>query len=76
MGFRVLHSCDMLQGTIATRIDALGEVAAVFGLEAWQLLVPNLDPKPPPSLEMDPERTAKLHADLVSLAARLNRKTP
>jgi hypothetical protein len=66
----------MLQGDTASRIDAVADVAKVFGLEAWQLLVPNLDPTHPPSLEMDPGRTAKLQADLVSLAARLKPKTP
>jgi hypothetical protein len=61
----------MLQGDTSARIDAVSDVAAIFGLEAWQLLVPNLDPAHPPALEMDPDRTAKLQADLLSLAARL-----
>jgi len=61
----------MLQGDTAARIDAVEEVARVFGLQAWQLLVPGLDPDHPPRLELDPQRTAKLQADLLDLAAKL-----
>lgn len=64
----------MLQGDTSARIDAVADVAKVFGLEPWQLLVPGLDPAHPPTLEMDPARAAKLQADLVSLAARLGPK--
>jgi len=31
-----------------TGIDLVGRVAAVFGLQAWQLLMPGLDPSNPP----------------------------
>jgi len=31
-------------------IEIVGAVGRVFGLEAWQLLVPGLDPKSPPVL--------------------------
>jgi hypothetical protein len=34
----------------AINVDDLGRVAAAFDLEAWQLLVPNLDPRTPPRL--------------------------
>lgn len=34
----------------ATDVDALGDLAKVFGMEPWQLLVPNLNPKALPRL--------------------------
>lgn len=34
----------------AMRIDNLEDLARVFGLQAWQLLVPNVDPQTPPVL--------------------------
>lgn len=64
----------MLQGHTATRIDAVHDVARVFGLEAWQLLVPGLDPAHPPTLEMDAERATRLQAQLVQIANSLTPK--
>lgn len=61
----------MLQGHTACRIDALQQVARVFGLEAWQLLVPGFDPHQLPSLEMDSRRAALLVAELDNLAERI-----
>lgn len=37
----------MRQGTKACRIDSLQKVAEAFGLQAYQLLIPDLDPKNP-----------------------------
>jgi hypothetical protein len=34
----------------ATSIDNLAPLASVFGLEPWQLLVPDLDPAAPPQI--------------------------
>lgn len=66
----------MLQGDTAARIDAVADVARVFGLEAWQLLVPGLDPAHPPALEMDAARASTLQAELLQLASRLTKKAP
>jgi hypothetical protein len=40
----------VLSGTVFVRIDLLTKTAAVFDLHPWHLLVPNLDPKNPPTL--------------------------
>lgn len=64
----------MLQGDTASRIDAVEEVAAVFGLAAWQLLVDEFDPGQPPRLELDPGRAERLQAELLDLAQRLTNK--
>lgn len=36
------------KGQIATAIDTLDAIAKVYGLRAWQLLIPGLDPSNPP----------------------------
>jgi hypothetical protein len=38
------------RATHATDIDTLGELAEVFGLQPWQLLVPDLNPKALPQI--------------------------
>ena len=38
----------ILSGEMCPTIDKLDELASAFGLRAWQLLVPNLDPENPP----------------------------
>lgn len=40
----------MLDGTTPVNIDYIESVARVFGLDAWQLLVPGMSPKHPPVL--------------------------
>lgn len=52
----------------ACRIDSLAQLAKVFGLEAWQMLVPDLDPKHPPHLDMDDSRATELRAHLDAIA--------
>lgn len=63
----------MLQGQTACGIDQVEQVARVFGLQAWQLLVPNFDPAHPPMLEMDSRRAELLSAELDSIAERIKR---
>lgn len=41
------------KGETSARIDNLEALATAFGLSAWQLLVPELDPKTPPAIEGD-----------------------
>lgn len=60
------------QGT-SVGIDIVGQVAAAFGLEAWQLLVPDLDPESVPTLEGESESwpfEAPLHARLMALSLK------
>lgn len=38
------------KGEVACGIDTLAQIAAVFNLQAWQLLIPNIDPENPPRL--------------------------
>jgi hypothetical protein len=46
--------------TASTTIDTLDVLAKVYGLEAWQLMVPNLDPTNPPMLSHVAEAQQKL----------------
>lgn len=40
----------MFDGTTPVNLDYVESVARVFGLDAWQLLVPGMNPKHPPVL--------------------------
>lgn len=61
------------RGASSCRLDALADVAKVFGIEPWQLLVPRLDPHNLPRLEMDTSRAEALRAELENIAARILR---
>jgi hypothetical protein len=52
----------------ACRIDSLAQLARVFGLEAWQILVPDLDPRKLPQLEMSAETAQELRQHLDAIA--------
>ena len=65
----------MLKGETSARIDAVTQVARVFGMQGWQLLVPGFDPHHPPALEMDSRRAELLAAELENIAARLNKSS-
>jgi hypothetical protein len=44
-------TCTRLkQQQTSVGVEAVDKIAEVFGLDTWQLLVPNLDPKNPPLL--------------------------
>lgn len=46
-------------GAVAVAIDTLEDIARALGLEAWQLLVPDIDPANPPVLRrLSPEEHA------------------
>ena len=66
----------ILQGGTSCRIDAVAQVARVFGLQAWQMLVPALDPSHPPSLEIDSRRAELLAAELENIAQRIHDLKP
>ena len=52
----------------ACRIDSLTQLARVFGLEPWQILVPGLDPHRLPQLEMGPDKAHELREHLDAIA--------
>jgi hypothetical protein len=58
----------MRRADAACRIDSVAQVARVFGLQTWQMLVPNLDPAQLPQLEMsaDKARTMREHLDAIA----------
>ncbi len=64
----------MVKGSTSCGVDALAQVSAVFGMEAWQLLVPDLDPEHPPMLEMDSRRVDLLAAELDNIAERVKNR--
>lgn len=37
----------ILEGSVSVTVDNLAELADIFGLQPWQMLLPNLDPKNP-----------------------------
>ncbi|MEI2416188.1 helix-turn-helix transcriptional regulator [Orrella sp. JC864] len=46
-------------GESVLRIDNLEDIARAYGLEAWQLLVPHVDPNTPPRLVGDGQQDAE-----------------
>lgn len=58
----------------ACRIDSLAQLARVFGLQTWQLLVPGMDPHHPPQLEMGAAQAAEMRQHLDALARILPTK--
>lgn len=64
----------MRRGASSCRIDALADVARVFGVDPWQLLVPRLDPHNLPHLDMDTHRAETLRAELENIATRILKK--
>lgn len=59
------------KGTHAIKIDNLQAIAKVFGLKAWQMLIPNIEPGNPPMLKALSPTEAKLYEDLQKLAAEI-----
>ena len=46
----------MLEAEVAVNLDTLDAVANAYGLQAWQLLVPDFDPAAPPMMPTTLER--------------------
>lgn len=44
----------ILNMEVAATIEKVESIAAAFGLQPWQLLVPHLDPNNPPVVHIDP----------------------
>ena len=56
-------------------VDTLEKLASAFGLQAWQMLIPNLDPKNPPVFVItDTER--QLYKRLNAVARELIAREP
>jgi hypothetical protein len=64
----------MRRGASSCRLDAIADVARVFCIEPWQLLVPRLDPHNLPHLDMDTNHAQELRAELENIAARILKK--
>lgn len=59
-GLEVRMIDRMTKGEHAITLDTLDQVASACGLQAWQLLVPDLDPASPPEAEFTAEDRAML----------------
>lgn len=61
----------MIRKTHSSTLDKIAKVAAVFDLQAWQLLVPGLDPTNPPVVvsRLESEFFARLRKDPAVQAA-------
>jgi hypothetical protein len=61
----------MRRATAAARIDQVELVAKAFGLEAWQLMVPSLEPRNPPVLAAATEAERALYAKMLLAAEEI-----
>lgn len=61
-------------GTVACTIDTVQAIAQVFGIDVWQLLVPEFDPRNPPILRGASQAEREFYEKLEALlAARVDR---
>lgn len=58
-------------GSHAVNMDTLDGIARAFDMEAWQLLVPNMNPKNPPVLRSIGETEDEMYKRLRSAAAEI-----
>jgi hypothetical protein len=58
------------KGKVGAPIDHVQRIARAFGLQAWEMLYPHLDPVNPPEV-MSAERTKELQETLVAAAKLL-----
>jgi transcriptional regulator with XRE-family HTH domain len=58
----------ILRGEQSPTLDVVDKLARAFGLEAWQMLVPDLDPTNPPITAEADERQRELWKKLKELA--------
>lgn len=59
----------ILHGQVACAIDTLDAVAVAYGLQAWQLLIPDIDPQNPPTLRTIGPREDEFMRRLAALRA-------
>jgi hypothetical protein len=57
----------MLDGTTPVNLDYVETIANLFNMDAWQLLVPDMDPKHPPTLRTIGQNEAQLYEKLDTL---------
>ena len=67
-GFAQSTATRIKQQRHATGIDKLDMISRRFGLSTWQLLVPGLDPKHPPTLLPINEAERKLYERIMAAA--------
>lgn len=73
---RLAAECEIGLGTAgrikeaktSVGIEVMGKIATRFGLEAWQLLVPDFDPENPPTLQPLNELERKVYRRIVDAA--------
>lgn len=58
------------KGQTRVNIANLQAIAAVFGLRAWQLLVPDMEPDNPPVLKMPSEAERQWYSQLQELISK------
>ena len=61
-----------LNGEQAASLDTLEAVAKGYSLQPWHLLIPNLDPKNPPTSYVISEHESNLYERLRSAASELS----
>lgn len=54
----------ILNKTNEPSLEVVGKIAKAFGLAAWQMLVPDLEPTNPPMLASESNALKKLYANL------------
>lgn len=59
------------KGETPLNLDAIEVIAAVFGLSAWQLIVPGITPSNPPMLKSMGESEERLYKKLGQLAKEI-----
>lgn len=60
-----------VKGDTPLNLDAIEVIAAVFGLSAWQLMVPGITPSNPPVLKSLGEAEERLYKKLGQLAKEI-----
>lgn len=67
VGVATVHRVRRAEGACAT--DTLEAIARAFDLDAWQLLIPSIDPRNPPALRAMNASEAELYQRLKALIA-------
>lgn len=76
---KITAQCGVSNGTLdrmrraaaGARIDQVELVARAFGLEAWQMMVPGLEPKNPPVLAAASDAERALYAKILQAAEQI-----
>lgn len=60
-------------GTTPVNLDYIDALAQAFGLDAWQLLVPGIDPRNPPTLRSISPAEEQMYSRMRELASQISR---